>query len=344
MTIVGQESSGAQDCPVSPQTGKFFSFLVEKASAPRTLRSIKGAPRRISWYPSILRALYNFKTPRPCYSSVWERFERVSKLSLFVFLHPLLCVCVYCCCVVLFCAYYYSPILHFLLWSSYVRHARLQLVEIPHKRDIVIWGRTMVLKFDIWITWKGLSTTLVHWYTTTWSRQLYYVWPNHWIKIDCLLCHLLYSIFISSKFQILTCDIALSLNYILIEQSSKRNFSLSPYSQTWFINYYIPSLCWFLSKFCRITYSPPLGALTIPNTKIMELNLIMRQVRRVYTIGHEIVWDWRVPKSILPRMCCNVVPVGPVNVIYGSGRALHDRHILSQKARLVILVIDDTAF
>jgi hypothetical protein len=28
--------------------------------------------------------------------------------------------------------------------------------------------KTMALNFDLWITWEGLSATLVHWDTTTW--------------------------------------------------------------------------------------------------------------------------------------------------------------------------------
>jgi hypothetical protein len=32
----------------------------------------------------------------------------------------------------------------------------------------------VVLKFDRWITLEVLSATLVHWDTTTWSRQAFY--------------------------------------------------------------------------------------------------------------------------------------------------------------------------
>jgi hypothetical protein len=40
---------------------------------------------------------------------------------------------------------------------------------------------------DQWITWEGLSATLVHWDTTTWIREEFYTWPNHGKKS---LCHL----------------------------------------------------------------------------------------------------------------------------------------------------------
>ena len=29
----------------------------------------------------------------------------------------------------------------------------------------------MILNFDLWTTWEGLSATLVRWDATTWSRQ-----------------------------------------------------------------------------------------------------------------------------------------------------------------------------
>jgi hypothetical protein len=44
-TVAGRISSSAPDCPISLQTGNFFSFLVEKATGPRPLGAIKGVPR-----------------------------------------------------------------------------------------------------------------------------------------------------------------------------------------------------------------------------------------------------------------------------------------------------------
>jgi hypothetical protein len=46
------------------------------------------------------------------------------------------------------------------------------------------------IQVDHWITWKRLSATLVHWDTTTWSRQvLYLTEPRD--KSSCLLCFFL---------------------------------------------------------------------------------------------------------------------------------------------------------
>jgi hypothetical protein len=36
-------------------------WVWQKAMTPRPLEAIKGSPRRLSWYSSILRALYNFE-------------------------------------------------------------------------------------------------------------------------------------------------------------------------------------------------------------------------------------------------------------------------------------------
>jgi hypothetical protein len=76
----------------------------------------------------------------------------------------------------------------------------------------------------------------------------------------CLTCLIYFLvIFFLPKFSFLTCDIALSIVYILEEQSGEGNFSLLFLSQTWFKFTLISLLdqVWFvLSYFCRITYSP----------------------------------------------------------------------------------------
>jgi hypothetical protein len=50
-------------------------------------------------------------------------------------------------------------------------------------------------KVDHWITWEGLSATLVIWDTTMWSRQAFEAWPNHkknCMRLVCLIfCNLL---------------------------------------------------------------------------------------------------------------------------------------------------------
>jgi hypothetical protein len=84
----------------------------------------------------------------------------------------------------------------------------------------------MALKFVLWITWEGLSATLVHWDTTTWSRQAFQAWPSHGKNRLCLVFIYFLVIFSLLKLCLFTCDIALSLIYILEEQASEGNFSL----------------------------------------------------------------------------------------------------------------------
>jgi hypothetical protein len=62
---------------------------------------------------------------------------------------------------------------------------------------------------DHWITWEGLSATLVHWDATTWSRQSFYAWPNDGLKSLCHLSKLLYVIAI-------LLFLALHFTYILL--------------------------------------------------------------------------------------------------------------------------------
>jgi hypothetical protein len=63
---------------------------------------------------------------------------------------------------------------------------RLQFVEIPYERDKSDTRTMVALKFDLWITWEGLSATLVRRDTTTWNRQAFEAWPNH-KKNHCVL-------------------------------------------------------------------------------------------------------------------------------------------------------------
>jgi hypothetical protein len=108
VTIAGRNSSGTPDCPVSLQTRKFSSFLVEKAMAPMPLGAIKGALCGLSSYPSITGAHYNSETPRPRRLVIWDRFEHLSELLFCHFvvalLSLLLCMLLLCC--VLVCVFY----------------------------------------------------------------------------------------------------------------------------------------------------------------------------------------------------------------------------------------------
>jgi hypothetical protein len=70
----------------------------------------------------------------------------------------------------------------------------------------------------------------------------------------------------------------------------------------------------------------------------MESRLSMKWARGMYTIDQKMVWDWMIPKSILPWMWCSDVPVGHVGVVRGRRRALPRRHVGTQNALLAPLL------
>jgi hypothetical protein len=129
----------------------------------------------------------------------------------------------------------------------------------------------MALKFNIWITWEGLIATLVQRRTPQRGCRL---WPNHRIKIDASCVIYFITVFPSSEFYLLTCIIALQIFHILKEQSSEGTFLSSSHPNLVLIFYNLiirPSLSCF-KLFCRITYSPHLGALSF-HTKNWSLLL-----------------------------------------------------------------------
>jgi hypothetical protein len=81
-----------------------------------------------------------------------------------LFLH--LCVCSCCICALVCC--FFLSYSCYLFWSYRVRCERLVLVKIHHKHGHTIRKTTVILKFDLWNTWEGLSATLVRWDATTW--------------------------------------------------------------------------------------------------------------------------------------------------------------------------------
>jgi hypothetical protein len=64
----------------------------------------------------------------------------------------------------------------------------LQLVEIPRKREENYKEKYRGIQVDHWITWKGLSATLVHWRHNVEVGKCY-TWPNHGINhsVSCVV-------------------------------------------------------------------------------------------------------------------------------------------------------------
>jgi hypothetical protein len=91
--------------------------------------------------------------------SVWEIQAHFWAATLsFLFLCSLFGLCACCCCDCALACVLYSLTLFFIEITC-VRRERLQCVEIPHKWVWVIRKTYVALKFDLWITWDGLSAT-----------------------------------------------------------------------------------------------------------------------------------------------------------------------------------------
>jgi hypothetical protein len=162
-------SGGASDCPVHHPTEGKFGPPSWPPTTPSCLVAIKGTARRMEESPkhslSILRLPHSVSAHLiDCVSDlssvrVVNSLRYVSSSSLG------LCACV-CCgfvCVALL------ALLLCILWDLYCKGERLQLVEISRKREKDYKEESRDIQVDHWITWKGLSATLVHWDATTWK-------------------------------------------------------------------------------------------------------------------------------------------------------------------------------
>jgi hypothetical protein len=183
-------SSGAPDCPVRHPIEGMDCLPRMPPTAPSCLGAIKGTPRRME--------------------EIHKHYLVISKHQDFILVHLILCdsnlssswvensVCelraqvvtsVRVCAVVFWdlCVLLFPPLHPCFFVIIICKGERLQVVEIPRKRDIVKERKHHGIQVDLWITWKGLSATLVHWDATTWSRQvLYLAEPRD--KPSCLLC------------------------------------------------------------------------------------------------------------------------------------------------------------
>jgi hypothetical protein len=110
------------------------------------------------------------------------------------------------------------------------------------------YNEELWLKFDLWITWEGLSATLVHWNTTTWSRQAYYAWSNHGKKITVSLVSFTLFWFYSLS-SLTSLGILLLESFISWERNQVKGTSLSfsPLKHGFIFSNSIirPSLCCF---------------------------------------------------------------------------------------------------
>jgi hypothetical protein len=159
------------DCPVRHSTEGKNCLLSRSPTASSCLGSIKGTPRRMEKYTKLSRNILRLPDSASTHlircvsdlSSVWvaNSLCYVSSSSLG------LCACV--CCGFESCVRCFPSLTLVLLCDLYCKGERLQLVEIPRKREEYSKGKDHGIQVDHWITWKGLSATLVHWDATTWK-------------------------------------------------------------------------------------------------------------------------------------------------------------------------------
>jgi hypothetical protein len=157
-----------------------------------------------------------------------------------------------CAAICVLCVLFIPTLLLCFLCDQSCKGERLQLVEIPRKQEENYMQENHDIQVDHWITWKGLSATLVHWDATTW-KYASITWPNHEIKLR------------------VSCDC--SLFDCLCSQE------LTSLTRT---NLFIIKFVEFSVEFYRITYSPPLGALTRPPTFRSNKNNLLLLFQPLY--------------------------------------------------------------
>jgi hypothetical protein len=151
------------DCKSSaPAYREGWELPTEALMAPMSLWDTKGSPRRLAVAPQV--HFENTTTPNLCDHTVdllKRDFEHVLELWLHRFdLCALSFACLRVVAVLRSCVWLYlSP------YSGFNYNHLCKAWEAPifgdsSQQDIDIWKTSVALKFDLWITWDGLSATL----------------------------------------------------------------------------------------------------------------------------------------------------------------------------------------
>jgi hypothetical protein len=159
------------DYPVCHSTEGKDSLPCWPPTTPSCLGAIKGTPRcmeeKHKHSLSILR--HPDFVPAHSFCCVWDLSSIWVKDSLCCHLSLSLLLCAWVCCDLRLVCVLLIPTLLCVFCDHHCKGKRLQLVEIPRKRENDIRKKSRGIQVDHWITWKGLSATLVDWDATTWK-------------------------------------------------------------------------------------------------------------------------------------------------------------------------------
>jgi hypothetical protein len=144
-------SGGAPDCPVRHSTEGKDDLPSLPPTAPSCLGAIKGTPRRMEESPK-----HSLSILRLSHSTTAHLIDCVSDLSSVRVVNCLcyvsssslgLCACV--CCVFVSCVCCSPNLTLCFLCDLYCKGERLQVVEIPRKRENILKKKTVVFKLII---------------------------------------------------------------------------------------------------------------------------------------------------------------------------------------------------
>jgi hypothetical protein len=164
-------SGGTPDCSVCHSIEGKNSLPCWSPTAPSWLGAIKGTPRRMEETSKHSLSILKHPDSAPAHS-----LHCVSDLSS-IWVANSVCfvssssrdLCAWLCCEFESCVCSLPNLTLCFLCDQYCKGERLQLVEIPRKREENYKEESRGIQVDHWITWKRLSATLVHWDATTWK-------------------------------------------------------------------------------------------------------------------------------------------------------------------------------
>jgi hypothetical protein len=203
----------------------------EAPTAPRSLGAVKGPPKRMEMFPKHTLSTLQLQNSTTTFLFVGERFEHILELWLCRFYScALLFACVRVVVALCTCVRLYSPPYSGFDCNHLCKAWGTLICEDSSQRDIDIRKTIVALKFDLWITWEGLSATL----DQRRSPQRGVGIGRTTVKIAMSLVHFTYCVCCLLELSYSVVILLLSLVLILKEQSSEEFSFLSLLNLTWF--------------------------------------------------------------------------------------------------------------